>query len=60
MQELRWRDFLEKAVHFAKALHQLGIEERTTVSLMGTNTPEHFIAMMGTILANCIITEIDV
>jgi len=43
---------------FAKTLHHLGIKDRTAISIMGYNSPEHFIAMMGTFLANCIITEI--
>jgi long-subunit acyl-CoA synthetase (AMP-forming) len=43
---------------FAKTLHHLGIKERTTISIMGYNSPEHFIAIMGSFLANCIITEI--
>jgi long-subunit acyl-CoA synthetase (AMP-forming) len=43
---------------FAKALHKLHVKERTAVAFLGYNSPEHFIAMMGTFLANCIISEI--
>ena len=43
---------------FAKALHMLGVEERSRVCFMGYNSPEHFIAIMGTILSNCIFTEV--
>eukprot|EP00347_Sterkiella_histriomuscorum_P000024 403377473 len=53
-----WDQFFDKAMLFAKALHQLGIKEKQCVSLMGYNSPEHFIALMGTYMANCITTEI--
>lgn len=43
---------------FAKALVKMGVKERSSVALLGYNSPEHFIAMMGTFLANCVISEI--
>jgi len=43
---------------FAKALHVMGVGERSVVLIQGVNTPEHFAAMAGTALANCIITDI--
>jgi long-subunit acyl-CoA synthetase (AMP-forming) len=45
---------------FAKALVSLGIPERSTVLIQGENTPEHMACIMGTILANCIVSEIYV
>ena len=43
---------------FAKALHIAGIKDRSVVLIQGVNTPEHLAAMAGTILSNCIFTDI--
>lgn len=55
---ISWQMFYERAFQFAKALHALGVPERARVCFLGPNSPEHFMALMGTILANCIFTEI--
>jgi long-subunit acyl-CoA synthetase (AMP-forming) len=43
---------------FAKTLHALNVPERSVVLIQGTNSPEHFAVMAGTVLANCIYTDI--
>lgn len=45
-------------MQFAKTLVELGLPERARVCFIGHNSPEHFMALMGTILANCIFTEV--
>jgi len=45
-------------MNFAKALHCLGVKERTCISIMGMNSPEHFISLVGSIISNCIVSEI--
>ena len=46
------------SMHFAKALAYLGIPERACVMIQGKNSPEHLAAIMGSILSNCIFTDI--
>ena len=58
MSTYTWQQFFESTLNFAKALHALGVPERTCVNIMGHNSPEHFIALMGSISANCIVSEI--
>ena len=53
-----WQLFYDKALLFAKALHKLGIKERMCICIMGYNSPEHFVCMIGTLLSNCILTEV--
>ena len=43
---------------FAKALHVLGIPERSCVLVQGLNSPEHIVSIMGTVLSNCIFADI--
>ena len=53
-----WTQFQDRAMLFAKALLKMRVQPRATIAFLGYNSPEHFIAMMGSILANCIISEI--
>lgn len=53
-----WQHFFEGAMGFAKTLHALGVKEGSRICFMGHNSPEHFMALAGTILANCIFTEV--
>ncbi len=53
-----WREFYDRAMQVAKALHVLGVPERSTVCLMGHNSPEHFMSVLGAVLANCVFTEV--
>lgn len=55
---VNWLQFYDRSIQIAKTLHALGIEERSRVCFMGHNSPEHFMAIMGTILSNCIFTEV--
>ena len=45
-------------MQLAKTLHILGVPERSRVCILGYNSPEHFMSIMGTILSNCIFTEV--
>lgn len=53
-----WEVFREGAFGIAQTLIALDLEERSRVCFMGHNSPEHFMALMGCILANCIFTEV--
>lgn len=46
------------AMHFARALVGVGVQERSVVLIQGANTPEHVACIMGTTLANCVFTDI--
>lgn len=58
VQTYTWLEFYERSVQFAKALHILNVPERARVCFMGYNSPEHFMALMGTLLSNCVFTEV--
>ena len=45
-------------MHFAKALTYLGVPERSCITLQGMNSPEHLASIMGSVLANCIFSDI--
>jgi len=45
---------------FAKMMHALDVPERSTVLISGYNSPEHLAAIMGTVLSNCIFSDIYV
>ena len=47
-----WNEYLEKSRAFAKGLHRLGIEERKSVNIMGSNAPEWALAFMGALMHN--------
>ena len=46
------------ALAFAKALHVLGIQERSVVLIQGNNSPEHLASIAGAVLSDCIYTDI--
>lgn len=46
------------SMHFAKALVVLGVAERSCITIQGMNSPEHLASIMGSLLANCIFTDI--
>lgn len=46
------------SMHFAKALVFLGVKERACITIQGMNSPEHLTAMMGSVLSNCIYSDI--
>ena len=41
-------------MNFAKALQEIGVSERSSVNIIGANSPEWVISFMGTIFANCL------
>jgi acyl-CoA synthetase (AMP-forming)/AMP-acid ligase II len=53
-----WLDFYTRALQFAKTLHVLGVSERSRICFMGHSSPEHFMSLMGTILSNCVFSEV--
>lgn len=53
-----WTDYGRDAYLFAKALAKLGVTERSSVAVMGFNSPEWAIAFIGAILYNCVNTGI--
>ena len=57
MLRYTWSDFFQQSVAFAKSLLAIGIPERTCVTILGINTPEHFMAVMGIVSANCIFSD---
>ena len=46
------------SMHFAKALVYLGVAERSCITIQGMNSPEHLTSIMGSVLANCIFSDI--
>ena len=57
MLRYTWSNFFQQSVAFAKSLIAIGIPERTCVTILGINTPEHFMAVMGIVSANCIFSD---
>ena len=57
MLQYTWSNFFQQTIAFAKSLIALGIPARSCITIQGINTPEHFIAVMGVISANCIFSD---
>ena len=53
-----WNLYYQDSLRFAKACHKMNVTERAAVAIMGFNSPEWFIAFMGTIMNNNINTGI--
>lgn len=53
-----WNQWYKESMQFAKAMEHLGVEERKAVNIMGFNSPEWAIALMGGIMHNNVITGI--
>lgn len=47
-----WNQYYTDTLGFAKALHFLGVDERSCVNIMGFNSPEWAISFYGGILHN--------
>ena len=56
--EYTWDLYYQMSFAFAKALHVLGIPERSCILIQGLNRPEHLVSMMGSVLSNCIYSDI--
>ena len=57
MVKYTWSDFFLQSIAFSKALVACNIPARSCITIQGFNTPEHFIAIMGTICADCIFSD---
>lgn len=53
-----WNQYVGDALAFAKSLNKLGVDERSSVNIMGFNTPEWTISCMGSILHNNIFSGV--
>ncbi len=49
-----WRQYEQNIFDFAKAMRHLGVQERTSVNIMGANSPEWTFAYFGGVFYNCI------
>jgi long-chain-fatty-acid--CoA ligase ACSBG len=53
-----WTEYQDEVINFAKAMHVIGVSERSAVNVMGHNAPEWVIGFLGGIFANCISTGV--
>ena len=53
-----YNDYYKNAMLFAKALHKLGVSARSSVAIMGFNSPQWFFAFIGTVMYNNVATGI--
>ena len=53
-----WKQYYDEIVSFSKSLHQLGIEERKAVNIMGFNSPEWAISFYGSIFHNNVVSGV--
>jgi len=53
-----WDAYFRETVNFAKALLKLKVKERSTVAIMGFNSPEFVFSFIGSLLYNCVCTGI--
>lgn len=57
MVQYTWSQFFQQSIAFAKSLVHIGIPERSVITIQGFNSPEHFMAIMGTVCCNCIFSD---
>ena len=53
-----WADYGKQAIRFAKSLNYMGVTEKSSVAIMGFNSPEWVFACMGALLNNQVFTGI--
>lgn len=53
-----WKQYWEQCRAFAKSLHEIGVQERKAVNIMGFNCPEWCIAFFGAIFHNNIVSGV--
>jgi len=53
-----WQQYKNEAFNFAKAMAALKVKERSSVCIMGFNSPEWAFAFLGGIMYNCVSTGI--
>jgi long-subunit acyl-CoA synthetase (AMP-forming) len=49
-----WREYLNEIEMFARAMIKIGVRERKSVNIMGSNAPEWAISFIGAVIANCV------
>jgi long-chain-fatty-acid--CoA ligase ACSBG len=49
-----WREYYSDVLSFARAMHFLGVTERSAVNVVGHNAPEWCISFIGGIANNCV------
>ena len=53
-----WQQYYDDVMKFAKALVKLQVNQRSTVAIMGFNSPEWVFAFMGAVMNNCLGTGV--
>lgn len=53
-----WNQYYADSIAFAKAMAKMKVNERSSVAIMGFNSPEWAIAFIGGIMFNCVNTGI--
>jgi long-chain-fatty-acid--CoA ligase ACSBG len=53
-----WNQYYVDAMSFAKSMSKLKVTEKSSVAIMGFNSPEWAIAFIGGIMYNCVNTGI--
>lgn len=58
MHTWTWNEYKDEAFTFAKSLVKSDVKERSSIAIMGWNSPEWVISLIGGICNNCVITGI--
>lgn len=58
VQQWNWGQYYMEAMKFAKSLVKLNVSQRSSVNILGFNSPEWFFSFMGAIMANSIASGI--
>lgn len=53
-----WNQYFRDVMCFAKAMMALGITERSSINIMGHNSPEWVISFLGSISYNCVASGV--
>lgn len=53
-----WNQYYRESMAFAKAMQHLNVTERSSVAIMGFNSPEWIFGFLGGIMYNCVVTGI--
>lgn len=53
-----WAQYHADSMKFAKSMCKLGVTQRSSVAIMGFNSPEWVIAYVGAIMNNCVATGV--
>lgn len=58
VQTWTWNEYKDEAFAFAKSLAKKKVTERSAVAIMGFNSPEWVISLVGGVSYNCVVTGI--